>query len=264
MRTAAIIQARMSSTRLPGKVLAEAAGKPLLQHMIERLKRCKLLDDIVVATTLNPADDPIAALAWSLCRCYRGREEDVLHRVLQTARVYGAELIVELTGDCPLIDPQIVDRVIARFHAPAPIVDDGTLLRWTKPMQARIQDDCDYCSNILERTYPRGMDVQVFPASVLRETAGLTNDPADREHVSLYIYEHPERYRLRNVAATYELTDPDLRLTVDTPEDLALVSAIFETFAPRNDFSLGEILALLRERPELREINVHVEQKEVR
>jgi spore coat polysaccharide biosynthesis protein SpsF len=233
----------MTSTRLPGKVLAQAEGQPLLAHMIARLRRCQQLDEIVVATTVRPTDDPVADLARGLgAGVFRGSEEDVLSRVLGAARAYDAELIVETSADCPLIDPEVVGEVISRFA-------DG---------------DADYCSNTLERTYPRGMDVQVFPTAVLGEVDRLTDDPADREHVSLYIYEHPERYRLRSVTAAAP-RHTDARLTVDTPEDLALIRAILAELSGGNPaFGLSEILDLLDARPDLLALNSSVEQKPVR
>jgi spore coat polysaccharide biosynthesis protein SpsF len=241
VRTVCTIEARMTSSRLPGKVLAEAAGAPLLAHMVERLRRARRLDAIVVATTEDRSSDPIAALAADHgVGCFRGSEDDVLARVLGAARAYDAELIVETTGDCPLIDPAVVDLVVERFLA----------------------GGADYCSNTLERTYPRGLDVQAFPTAVLAEVDRLTQDPADREHVSLYIYEHPERYRLRSVTSGRpELGE--LRLTVDTPEDLALVRAIFDALQPAA-FGLEEVVALLAARPDLRALNAAVEQKPVR
>ncbi len=243
MRTVCTIEARMTSSRLPGKVLMEAEGTPLLELMVERLRRSACLDAIVVATTEGPSSDPIEALATKLrIGCFRGSEDDVLARVLGAAQAHDADLIVETTGDCPLIDPGVVDEIVERF------LDGGV----------------DYCSNTLERTYPRGMDVQAFPTAVLEEVARLTDDPADREHVSLYIYEHPERYRLRSVRSERPETG-DLRLTVDTPEDLALVRAIFAELYPRDPaFGLDDILALLDARPELRDLNRHVGQKPVR
>jgi spore coat polysaccharide biosynthesis protein SpsF len=242
-RIVCTIEARMTSSRLPGKVLMEAAGKPLLEHMIERLRRAQRLDAIVVATTDQPASDPIVELAERLgAGWYRGSEEDVLARVLGAARAHDADVIVETSGDCPLIDPQLVDLVVERF----------------------LEGDVDYCSNRLERTYPVGMDTQAFPTAVLAEVDGLTDDPADREHVSLYIYEHPERYRL----ATVHSGRPELgevRLTVDTPEDFALVRAIFEELYPRDpEFGLDAILALLADRPDLRALNAAITQKPVR
>jgi spore coat polysaccharide biosynthesis protein SpsF len=243
MKTVCTIEARMTSSRLPGKVLLEAAGKPLLEHMIERLRRARRIDEIVIATTAEASSAPIAALADRLgVACFRGSEEDVLERVLGAARAHDADLIVETSADCPLIDPEVADLVIARF------LDGGA----------------DYCSNTLQRTYPRGMDVQVFPTAVLAEVDGLTQDPPDREHVSLYIYEHPDRYRLRSVVSDRPETAA-IRLTVDTAEDYALIRAIFETLYPRDPaFGLGAILALLDERPDLAALNRHVEQKPAR
>ena len=242
-RRVVTIEARMTSSRLPGKVLLPAAGRPLLEHMIERLGRARHVDAVVVATTEEAACDPIAELADRLgVGCFRGSEEDVLGRVLGAAQAYDADVIVETTGDCPLIDPAIVDLVIERFA----------------------EGGVEYCSNTLERTYPRGMDVQVFPAAVLAEVTELTNDPADREHVSLYIYEHPERYRLRSVVSERPDT-AELRLTVDTQEDYALVKAIFEALYPRDPaFGLEAVLALMDERADLRELNRHIQQKPVR
>ena len=243
MRTVCTVEARMTSSRLPGKVLLEAAGKPLLEHMVERLRRVRALDEIVIATTEEASSEPIAELADRLgIGCFRGSEEDVLARVLGAAQAHAADLIVETTGDCPLIDPGVIETVIARFN-------DGGV---------------DYCSNTLERTYPRGMDVQAFPAAVLAEVATLTDDPADREHVSLYIYEHPERYRLRSVVFDRPET-AEQRLTVDTPEDYALIKAIFEELYPRDPaFDLDAILALLDARPDLAALNREIRQKPVR
>jgi len=244
MKTAAIIQARMRSTRLPGKVLLPILGRPMLELMIERLRRVSALDEIIVATTVDPTCNPIEDLAQHLgVACYRGSEDDVLDRVLRAARAFHVDLIVEVTGDCPLIDPETITGVIRCFNS----------------------NQVDYCSNILERTYPRGMDVQVFPVAVLAEVAEITKDPADREHVSLYIYQHPERYRLLNMASGLQPEAADLRLTVDTPGDFDLVSRVFERLYPRNPaFGLADILALFDRSPELRGINRNVQQKAVR
>lgn len=242
-RIVCTIQARMTSSRLPGKVLLPAAGRPLLSHMIERLRRSRRIDDIVVATTDDASSDQIEALAREAgAGCFRGSEDDVLGRVLGAAEAARADVIVETTGDCPLIDPLIVDDVIEGFLA----------------------GGVDYCSNVLERTYPRGMDVQVFPTSVLAEVDRLTSDPADREHVSLYIYEQPGRYRLRNVAGSRP-ESAELRLTVDTAEDYEVVRGVFEALYPSDpEFGLEEILRLLDQHPELFAANRHVEQKRAR
>lgn len=239
MKTIATIEARMTSSRLPGKVLLPAQGVPMLARMVERLRMVPSLDGIVVATTVNATDDPIEALAGELgVGCWRGSEDDVLARVLDAAHAHDIGVIVELTGDCPLIDPAIVERCIQAYRAAG----------------------VDYLSNVMERTYPIGMDTQVFATSVLDDVARRTSDPTDHEHVSLYIYRHPEIYSLRNVAAPPEHHDPDLRLTLDTRQDYQLIDAVFAALLPSRGpgFTLGDVLDLLRTRPELREINNHV------
>jgi spore coat polysaccharide biosynthesis protein SpsF len=242
-RIFATIEARMTSTRLPGKVLCEAVGKPMLELMIERVRRVPVLDGIVVATTENVEDAPIVALARRLgVGWYRGSENDVLSRVLEAAGSHNVDVIVELTGDCPLIDPDVIAETI----------------------EAYLAADADYVSNILQRTYPIGMDTQVFATRVLADVARRTEDPVDREHVSLFIYRHPEIYRLRNVAAPPPLTRPDLRLTLDTPEDLAVIRAVFEGLYPdKSDFGLADILAFLDSLPEIAMKNANVAHRHV-
>jgi spore coat polysaccharide biosynthesis protein SpsF len=243
LKTVCTIEARMRSTRLPGKVLRPILGRPMLALMIERLQRIRQVDDIVVATTDNPTDDAIADLACQAgVKSFRGSEQDVLNRVLEAARSVRADLIVETTGDCPLIDPGVIDQLIATFKC----------------------NSVDYCSNVLSRTYPRGMDAQVFPVVALTQVAQLTQDPTDHEHVSLYIYEHPERFRLLNIASGLAPEIADLRLTVDTPEDFDLVSCVFESLYPANPaFTLADILTLFECQPELRRINQNIQQKPV-
>jgi spore coat polysaccharide biosynthesis protein SpsF len=244
VKTIITIEARMRSSRLPGKVLLPILGQPMLARMIERLSRVRRADGIVVATTDDPADGPIADLAHRLgVGCFRGSEEDVMDRVLRAAQAAGAELIVETTADCPLIDPGVVDQVIQTFRS----------------------NPVDYCANVLVPSFPRGLDVQVFPTRVLADAAARTTDPTDREHVSLYIYEHPERYRLVNLSSGLADSVAELRLTVDTDADYRLVSRIYQELYPDNpDFGLAAILELLARRPELATINHHVRQKAVR
>jgi len=240
-RICATIEARMTSARLPGKVLLDAAGKPMLERMIERVKRVPSLDGVIVATTINPSDDPIVALAERAgVAVFRGSEEDVMSRVLGAAQTHGVDVIVELTGDCPVIDPALIERVIEAYHS----------------------SGVDYCSNILTRDYPIGMDTQVFGTHVLADAFSRTDHPSDREHVSLFIYRHPELYRLHNVPADPRHQLPHLRLTLDTTEDLRLLRAIFEELLPiHSDFGLDEILDLLRRRPEMQRANAHVEHR---
>ncbi|NJL50243.1 MAG: NTP transferase domain-containing protein [Blastochloris sp.] len=239
MRTVATIEARMGSTRLPGKVLANISGRPALEVMIERLRLVPELDDIVIATTTAEADCEIDQLANRVSvRSWRGSEDDVLCRVLDAATAHQADVIVELTGDLPLIDPAIVSRVVQLYR------------------HARV----DYASNVLTRTYPIGMDTQVFSCAVLADVARRTDDATDREHVSLYIYKHPEIYSLANVPAPPEETRPDLRLTLDTAEDLTLIRTVHAALAAAEGpgFPLSSMLAFLDARPDIAAINAAV------
>jgi spore coat polysaccharide biosynthesis protein SpsF len=232
----------MQSTRLFGKVMKPIMGRPMLELMIERLQRVRNADGIVVATSAHMSCDLIANLCHSAgVNCYRGSETDVLDRVLKAGREFKADLLVQLTGDCPLICPGVIQKVINAFH----------------------NSDRDYCSNVLTRTYPRGMDTQVYPLSVLEKVAQLTQDPVDHEHVSLYIYSHPEIFNLLNVENDLH-SGADIRLTVDTPEDFQLVTHIYEALYPSNPaFSLTDILDFLKDNPKLLAINQHIVQKAV-
>jgi spore coat polysaccharide biosynthesis protein SpsF len=234
----------MRSTRLPGKVLKQILGKPMLELMIERLRRARTLCDIVIATTDQPADDPIAGLAKQLgVAVFRGSEDDVLSRVLGAARSLKADVIVQVTGDCPLQDPAIIDKVVSDFRI----------------------GGADFVSNTLPYTTPIGTDVRVFTTDSLDEINRVSNDPADREHVSLHFWEHPERYRLRNVRTELADETATLRLTVDTPEDFELVRLIYEELYRANrEFSLADVLDLLRRKPHLSRINSAIRQKAVR
>ncbi|MCB1111499.1 MAG: glycosyltransferase family protein [Chlamydiales bacterium] len=231
----------MGSTRLPGKLLLEVAGRPLLSYQIERLKRAKFADRIVVATTTNPRDEQIV----DFCRkekvsCYRGSEEDVLDRYERAAQEYGADIIVRITSDCPLIDPAIVDQVIAYYF--------------------EHRDRFDYVSNTIQRTFPRGMDVEVFPYDKLEEIAARAVAPHEREHVTPYFYEHQDRYRLGSVSNDRDLSS--YRWTVDTEEDFTLVSKIINAlYRHKPNFTLDDLLNLFKKHPDWKNINVHVKQK---
>jgi spore coat polysaccharide biosynthesis protein SpsF len=240
----ATVEVRMTSSRLPGKHMLPVCGKPVLSHLIDRLTRVSSLQEIVIATTTNAADDVLCELAITNgVRFFRGSEEDVLARVLGAAQSVGADLLVEITGDCPLIDPGIVEQTI-RMHLANP--------------------DSDYTSNAEVRSYPDGMDTQVFATSLLAETAEITNDPDDREHVSLYIRRHPERYRHVHLVAPPELHWPELGLTLDERDDYELIRRIFEHFLPAHEnFSCLDVLRFLRASPALLNINQHVLRREV-
>lgn len=242
-RIVATVEARMTSTRLPGKVMLDLCGKPVLQHIVERLKRSRYLDDVVVATTVNDADEPIVKLCGEIgCTYYRGSEEDVLQRVLDAAKSVDADLIVEITGDCPVIDWRHVDHLIEMFFS----------------------GEYDYAANVITRSFPRGFDTQVFPVSVLEEVNRLTQDPADHEHVSLYIYSHPEKFRLLNWHAEGEMFHPELEITLDTPQDYSLIKAVYEMLYPKNhDFSAEDVVRLLLDNRELSSIVAEVKRKPV-
>ena len=241
MKVVATIEARMTSSRLPGKVLLPAAGKPLLQHQIERLSQARSIDEIVVATTTNNSDDVIEDLALSSgVKCFRGSELDVMHRVASAGDFAGADVIVETTGDCPLIDPSIVEQTIRMFMA----------------------HDVPYVSNNHIRSYPDGMDTQVFTLRCLKQSMSMTNDPLDHEHVTLHIRNHPELFPRVNLVAPPELHFPELGLTLDEKDDFRLLKIIIETLLPEKKFfSCGDILELLRKRPDLTQINAHVVRK---
>lgn len=239
MTTLIIVQARMTSTRLPGKVLLPLAGEPMLTRLVERLRRVQRADGIVIATTTNATDDPIAALCEHLgVPCHRGSEHDVLSRYADAARLHGADVVVRITSDCPLIDPALIDQVIATH-------DEG---------------GNDYVSNMLPPTWPYGMAVEVFSAAALQQAHAEATQPAEREHVTPFIYWHPERYRLRNLASPVDLSHH--RWTVDTPEDYELVRRLFDHLMPtRPNFTQSDVLALLEAHPDWTAINQHIQQK---
>lgn len=241
MKTVIIVQARMTSTRLPGKVLKTVLGKSLLEYMIERLSRVKLADEIVIATTTNSTDQPIINLCEKLSVShYRGSEEDVLARYYGAATEHKADVVVRVTSDCPIIDPQVIDEVIQRYL---------DLKQY------------DYVSNGLSRSFPRGMDTEVFSYAALQEAFLEAAEQPDREHVTPFIYRHPERYRLANVL--YAQDQSRHRWTVDTMEDFVLIREIIEALYSINpEFSLADVLALMEKNPDWSMINAHVEQKQ--
>ncbi len=229
----AILQARVSSTRLPNKILKEIIGKPMLAHQIERVQRAEMIDELVVATSDQPEDDAVVSLCRNIgVTCFRGSLNDVLDRYYQCARQYNPDQVVRLTGDCPLADPGIIDRVV-RFH---------------------LEGGYDYTSNVLQPTWPDGVDVEVMRFACLAEAHTEAKLPSEREHATSFIYKHPERFRLGNV--TQEEDQSSIRLTVDEPEDFELVSLIYERLYPQNpEFDLDDIMKLLAASPEMLALN---------
>jgi spore coat polysaccharide biosynthesis protein SpsF len=226
LKVVAIIQARMGSTRLPGKVLLTLCGKSVLAHVIGRAKAAPGIDEVVVATTTLRADDAVAAEAERAGACiHRGSESDVLSRYHGAAKETHADTVVRLTADCPMLDPELV----------------GVLVRKFVDRKGRI----DYLSNTLVRTYPRGLDAEVFSMAALERAWREATLPDEREHVTPYIYRHPETFRLENHAAARD--DSDLRITLDTPEDWIVIQRVSEALGGGARIApTAEVLQFLR------------------
>jgi spore coat polysaccharide biosynthesis protein SpsF len=238
MKRVLIIQARMGSTRLPGKVLREVAGKPMLSQQIRRLKSCSEADEIVVATTTNPADEPLVEVAHREgVSCFRGSEVDVLDRFVGAASQTKADVVVRLTADCPLIDPALTDQVIHE------LIDH--------------ESTCDYAANVLKRTFPRGLDVEAFFFDVLLRWNRMASSQRSREHVTLLVRsESPELFLSRSVEDTED--NSDLRWTVDTETDLLLIRKLYDELDLGTHVnSYRDLLAYVRMHPELPRLNAH-------
>ena len=236
----AILQARVSSSRLPGKVLLPILGQPMLALQIERLRRCGKIDHLVVATSDCPSDDPLAALCADLgLPVYRGALEDVLSRFAGAAKPYVPDIVVRLTGDCPLADPPLIDEIIRHF----------------------LTGDFDYLSNCAPATYPDGLDVEVFSYRALLKASAEAVLPSHREHVTPFIRKQSELFRIGNHTA--DIDRSHMRWTVDEPEDFEFVKAVYERLYPHKpDFGTADILALLQSCPELQNANAHFERNE--
>jgi spore coat polysaccharide biosynthesis protein SpsF len=243
-----IVEVRMGSTRLPEKVLLPAAGKPLLQHMIERLHKIPEASSIIMATTLNKADDCLVGLAeqWGV-DCYRGDEDDVLGRVIGTAEYFGTDIIVEITGDNPLVDPDLSSQVIRAY--------------------LEHEYDIDYAANDAGPTYPVGtfpigVNTRVFSTAFLKSIGELTDDPVDREHVVNYVMKRMDQFKILNLSAEGAFSRNDLRWTLDTPSDYHLIKAVFDQLYPANpDFRTLDIIEFMDANPEIRDLNKSVVQQ---
>jgi spore coat polysaccharide biosynthesis protein SpsF len=236
-----IIQARVGSTRLPNKVLKDLCGKPVLWHVVNRLKQSKLISEIVIATTILPEDDAIQQFCEeNNIKYYRGSSENVLSRYYEAAKQFNAETVIRITSDCPVIDPALLDEMISDY----------------------LSSKTGYLSNSLLRTYPRGLDAEIFSFNVLEKTYKEAEKNYELEHVTPYIYKHPELFSLRNFA-----TDVDFsfyRWTLDTEEDYTLIKEIYENlYTEGKIFLWKDILKLFELKPELIEINRHIEQKKL-
>lgn len=240
MKVVAIIQARMGSERLPGKVLADIGGKTMLARVVERTARIASVDEVVVATTEDTRDDAIADACRALSvPVFRGSEADVLDRYYQAAKQYAADAVMRITADCPLLDPEVSGNVLNQFLIHRP----------------------DYASNSVRRTYPRGLDTGVMSLEALERTWREATRPYQREHVTIYMYEHPENFRLLSVESGLPINYSHYRWTVDTPEDLQFVRAVYDLFPTTDEFGWLDVIEALARRPDLVAINRHVKQK---
>ena len=224
----AVIQARMSSTRLPGKVMLPLSGAPMLQRQLERVQQAHTLTGIVVATSSDISDDPIEELCRALnVDCYRGDLTNVLARFTGAIAQFPTDVVVRITADCPLISPAVIDSVVEEFlHA-----------------------DCDYLSNTLEPSYPDGLDVEVMRAQALLDIDTSDRDPLEQEHVTLGIYRQPERFSVRNFTGPQDLSH--LRWTVDSPEDYEFAAWVYrELYLASPNFELSDVLKLLDRNPD--------------
>ena len=236
----AVVQARAGSTRLPGKVLQDLAGEPMLVRVMTRLKRARTIDRVVLATTIEPADDAIAAMAtehgWPV---FRGSEADVLTRYVGAAREHSATHVVRVTSDCPITDPALVDEHVTRL------------------LERRV----DFVSNMTRPTFPLGLAVEALPIDVLARLDRLSPTLREREHVTRFIYDRPDLFLVDHVVLEEDLSQ-SMRLTVDTPEDMTLARAVFEHFG-HDAFAWREAVDFVRSRPDLVALNRHVQQKVV-
>ena len=234
---AAVIEGRMTSSRLPGKVMMKLGELPAFQHLVNRLRAVPEITQIILATTTNSTDNVLVSFAESLgVKTYRGSEDDVLGRITRATENAKCEYVVKVTADCPVIDPVIIQKVIKLSE----------------------QVKVDFTSNTIVRSYPDGMDCGVISLKALQRAESLAEDPLEREHTSLYIRRHPSLFTTANLLAPPNLTWPDLGLTLDTIEDLKFLNQIFHDLKSVDNFSCLDILELLESKPELLEINAQV------
>ena len=238
MKTVALIQARMASSRLPGKVLMKLGSSSVLSKVVCRVRRARLVDEVVVATSTERGDDSIVeACELEKVTVTRGREDDVLDRYYEAAQKLQASTIVRITADCPLIDPALIDDVVFAFQQQSP----------------------DYASNTLVRTFPRGLDTEVLSFDALERVWRDAKQPWERAHVTSFLYQHPEIFRLVSVRLDHDYSG--YRWTLDTPEDYEFLREVYLRLEAKTDFSWRDVLALLEREPRLSLINANSRQK---
>ena len=244
-KVVASIEARMGSSRLPGKVLMDIQGKSALDRLVSRLELSRKIDDIILATSTNSSDDIL--YDWAIERnipVYRGSEHDVLDRVVNSHREMNTDIIVEITGDCPLLDPEVIDLGVETF----------------------LSNDCDVVNNVRKPSFPQGADIQVFKFNLLEKVSNEIFDSAVREHVSLYFYENPDIYKIIHLIAPDSLKHPDLRLQLDYKEDLDFIREVYKNLEPQygDKFGVKEIIDLISLKPDIAELNKDCEEKPIR
>jgi spore coat polysaccharide biosynthesis protein SpsF len=272
-KTIAIIQARMASSRLPDKVLLDIAGKPMLAWVVERTQRAQNLAEVIVATTTDPSDDAVQALCQERgYPVYRGSAFDVLDRYYRAARQHGADIVVRITADCPLIDPGLIDEAVATFTGSEgsesrAVRRDARLATAASPLASPLSPfPYDFVANRLPppwgRTYPVGLDIEVCSFSGLEQAWSEADQPHQREHVMPFFYEQPERFRIRLLNHKFDYGE--LRWTVDTPQDLELLRSIAAHLDGRDDFTWLEVLEFVKDNPGVAQINAFVQPKDYR
>ena len=241
LRVVAIIQARMRSTRLPGKVMLDIASRPMLFHVVDRVRQAACADEVIIATSDSETDQQIVSLARDLgVRSFAGSETDVLTRFVDAADMAKADIVIRVTGDCPLIDPAIIDETF----------------------DAHMDSGADYTGNAARRTLPRGLDVEIVSTEALRRVLRIASEPRHREHVTSYIYENSQQFRIEHFEVEGHLRRPDIRLTVDTLEDLRLVREIYRRFhRPGQIMDVRGVIEWLDTHPSWAGINTQAEQE---
>ena len=244
MKIVATIEARMTSSRVPGKVMLPALGRPMLAHLTSRLKAVLSIDEIVLATTVNATDDVLVEFAEKDgIKIFRGSEEDVMARVIGAAESAQADVVVEITGDCPIIDPDLVEQTIRVFK----------------------RNNAVYCANSFISSYPDGMDTQVITLEALKKSFSMTADPQDREHVSRHIVNNPQLFPHVYLVAPPSLHWPGLGLTLDEPADYELIRTLIENLGKDNLlFGCGDVIRFLRANPQVLKINDMVQRNDAR
>jgi len=240
MKATAIIQARFSASRLHGKVLFKVLDKTILEYVIERVKIAKMIDEVIIATTVNDEDSKIEDLAKRIgIKVYRGSESDVLDRYYQAAKAFNVKHIVRITADCPLIDPDIIDGVLELYF----------------------KSRADYCSNTLDITFPDGEDVEVFSFGSLEQAWKKADLLSEREHVTPFINKHPKLFKLESYKSKTDLSEK--RWTLDEKKDYEFIKSVIEGLYPKKpDFGINDVLELLKINPRLEETNKGIERNE--